>query len=465
MKHNAYQDEIKAIKLLQDRSLRIDDAHQEIGKDLNSLKAQLALLGADEFAQSSELAERKKAYLSSMGGSQGLEPVELADIYQEADSLHVETVELDYILSSQDWREVEQKLDRRVADYNRRYGLDGWDYAIAGSCGLFAAMLDMFCVKAPPKPTVKWSKEVDGIFNQWVQKAFNKVLPPELSDALSKNNTIGVPDTSVWRNLKGTPENVANPLNPTNHRLRSLAHDPILGFLFGVWDILNGTCTVVMNGEIRSFPSSVGPDPIQGNVFQLLGRMLGHLLSDVNAPSVKSLNRGMGLPAPFMGILRMFEGIPFGNSNFGKQIEYMYVNGYDFRQFVVSSIPMTIMEVMLRAFYVIKQMKLYDAPFGESILDTIPLNLNPRFRMMLAMSYGTSSAVNAGKVYVTQNILNANYASWMGLAWNGFHALKWALLDRHLKLWGEVECKEIEDLENIVKDLEQLRSRAVQLPT
>ncbi|BBL77204.1 hypothetical protein [Methylomagnum ishizawai] len=273
----------------------------------------------------------------------------LTDIYQEAKSRYQEPMALSEILTVNDWKDVDDKLDRRIYDFNTRYGLDKWDYAIAGSCGLFAAMLDLLCVKAPPKPTIKWNQEVDGTFNEWVQKAFNKVLPPDISNVLSKGNPIGAPDSSVMTDIIGAPAKV---LNPVNHRLRSLAHDPILGFLFGVWDMMNGTCTVVTNGEILSFPSTKGP--IDGNVFQLLGRMLGHLLSDVNAPSANG-NRGMGLPAPFMGILRMFEGIPVGDSNFGKQIEWMYVNGYDFRQFVVSSVPMAIMEVLLRAFYTIKQ--------------------------------------------------------------------------------------------------------------
>lgn len=73
-----------------------------------------------------------------------------------------------------------------------------------------------------------------------------------------------------------------------------------------------------------------------------------------------------------------------GSSNFGKQIEYMYVNGYDFRQFIVTSIPMSIMEVLMRVFYVAKQVSLGKGAFGETLLDTMPLRLNPRFRMMLA---------------------------------------------------------------------------------
>ena len=459
MKKDVYQNEIKAIHLLQDRTSEIASSHSSIGSDLDSIREQLAALGAIEVTPSPEFSAKKDEYLRAMSCERSLAKVNLLDIYQEAGARYQEPMALSEILTVNDWKDVDDKLDRRISDFNTRYGLDKWDYAIAGSCGLFAAMLDLLCVNAPPKPTVKWNQEVDGVFNDWVQKAFNKILPPDLSDALSKRNPIGPPDSSVMADLIGAPAKV---LNPINHRLRALAHDPILGFLFGAWDMMNGTCTVVTNGEIRSFRST--KNPMEGNVFQLLGRMLGHLLSDVNAPSAKG-NRGMGLPAPFMGILRMCEGIPVGDSNFGKQVEWLYVNGYDFRQFVVSSIPMAIMEVLLRAFYVIKQMKLYDAPFGESMLDTMPIKMNPRFRIMLALSYGTSTAVNAGKMYVTQNIMNANYASWVGLTWNGFHSLKWALLDRQLKLWDEIETKEIEEIEGLIGHLDRLSISASQLPT
>jgi hypothetical protein len=97
-------------------------------------------------------------------------------------------------------------------------------------------------------------------------------------------------------------------------------------------------------------------------------------------------------------------------------------------------------------------------------MDTMPGRLNPRFRMILAIAYGTFGAVNAGKIYVTGNILNANYAAWFGLTWNGFHAMKWALLDRHLKLWSEVEAKEIAEIEGLVACLPALEARAERLP-
>lgn len=459
MKKDPYQKDLKAIKLLQNRSSVISNSHELINSELESIKAALSALITDENIHSQEFIERKKEHLDSMSIANPLSESTLIEIYQEAHITCNQRVTLGDMITQQDSFEIQNKIDAKVISFNNRYGLDRWDYAIAGSCGLFAAMLDILCVKAPPKPTVKWTSEVDGVFNKWVQQAFNKALPHELSEALSKANPIGAPDSSTMADLIGAPEKA---LNPLNHRLRSLAHDPVLGFIFGVLDMLNGTCTIVVNGSIQSIPSKKGASG--GSIFQLLGRMFGHLLSDVNAPSAKG-NRGMGLPAPFMGILRMFEGIPIGGSNFGRQIEWMYINGYDFRQFVVTSIPMMIMEVMLRAFYVVKQMKLYNAGFGEALLDTMPLKMNPRFRMMLALSYGTSSAVNAGKVYVTKNILDTNYASWMGLAWNGFHALKWVAFDRHLKLWDGIAQEEIEEIQKTIIELDALSARASHLPT
>lgn len=469
----AHERELKAIRLLQERSEKIDDAHQAIASDLEEIKRRLlAVDGAADAMQGEAFEQRKAKELASItdrGGS--LPRTDLSAIYAEAETRFAEPVELADILSLEDFAEAERRIDRHVLAFNQRYGLDGWDYAIAGSCGLFAAMLDLLCVKAPVKSSkMTWTEPVDGIFNRGVQIAFNNLIPPELSDALAAANKIGAPDSSNIADLIGAP---AKALNSTNHRFRSLAHDPVLGLIFGVLDMRNGTCTTVVNGAIHCIPSKKGRT--NGTVFQLLGRMFGHLLSDVNAPSSKTASRGMGLPAPFMGLLRMLEGIPVptkpsranptGVSDFGKQIEWMYINGYDFRQFVVSSVPMAIMEVMLRVFYVAKQMKLYDAPFGETMLDTMPIRMNPRFRTILALAYGTSSSVNAGKMYVTHNILNANYASWMGLAWNGFHALKWALHDRPAKLWGEVEDKETAELEKLVAEMDELEARAANLPT
>ena len=432
------QQNIKAIRHLQRRSDAIEEAHDGIDKDIRATKKRLAELG-DVDKSTPDFAKRKQAHLDAMSKHKELPDVELETIHNEAEAEFPGDANINDILTPDDWAIVDKRIAVHTKDFNARYSLDRWDYAIAGGCGLFAAMLDLLFVKAPANPTTEWTKKVDGVFNTGVQQAFNRLLPPDVSEQLGEY-TIGGADSSTVDQLLGAPSRT---LNPMNHRLRSLSHDPILGFLFGVLDMQRGTCTVIGNDGLKIYQTTM--EPVDGGLFPLLGRLFGHLLSDVNAPSASG-NRGMGLPAPFMGVLRMFDSLPEGDSDLGKQIENMYVKGYDFRQLVVTSIPVLIMEVMMRVFYAVKQVKLYGSPLGEALIDTMPMNMNPRFRMMLAMAYGTVASVNGARVYITQDLLNLNYAAWLGLVWNGFHAIKWALVDRNLKLWGEVEQKEIEAL-------------------
>ena len=76
--------------------------------------------------------------------------------------------------------------------------------------------------------------------------------------------------------------------------------------------------------------------------------------------------------------------------------------------------------------------------------------MNPRSKMMLAIGYGCMSGVNAGQAYVTQNIMTLNYTAWIGLAWNGVHAFKWAMLDKHLRLWDGVEGEGTDAIERVI---------------
>ena len=458
MPKNEYENEFKGIKLLQDGSEEIQESHVEIKNSIDEIKARLLKISQEKMGrdvtQSDEHKILKEQILQESTQRTALREVSIEEIYAEARDKYREDITLDDILSIEDKKEVSYLIDKHISDFNRKYGLDLWDYAIAGSCGLFASMLDILCVSAPLSPTTSYDEKVDGIFNRWVQEAFNKFLTPEISEQLSKANKIGSADVSTIINILNAPPKL---INPYNHRLKELSHDPILGLFFGVFDMMRGKVTIASGGTITSYDTTVLP--VEGSILDNLSKMLGHLLSDVNAPSAAG-NRGMGLPAPFMGLLQMFDNVNIGNINVGKTVEYMYVKGYDFRQFVATSIPVAIMEVLLRVFYIVKQMKVYNSSFQDAFMDTLPLNLNPKFRMILALAYGTFAGVNAGKVYVTKDILNANYTAWMGFVWNTFFALKWALLDKHLKLWSELEKKQIDEIEATVAKLDVLQNRA-----
>ena len=454
------QRNIRAIKLLQRRADHIEHAHDDIHGEISALKTKLTEIGhVDKTA--ARFNETKQAHVCDMSQYNEISNVELEDIVRESEVVFPQKLRLDDILTSADWATTNERIQAYIDDFNRTYSLDKWDYAIAAGCGLFAAMLDLLCVGAPAKPTTTdWTEKVDGVFNRAVQDAFNRLLPPDISEALGNSNPIGSADVSTTAQLLGAPPRT---LSPLNHRLRSLAHDPVLGFIFGVLDMVRGTCTVVGPSGLKIFPTH--RETMIDGLFPRLGRMLGHLLSDANAPSSKG-NRGMGLPVPFMGLLRMIgSSLPVGESDLGKQIEYMYVRGYDFRHFVATSVPLLIMETMMRAFYAGKQSSIAAIPFGKALVETIPMKMTTRFRLMLAIAYGTVAAVNGAKTYITQDVLNLNYTAWIGLVWNGFLSLKWVLFERHMRLWDGIEHAEIEALEEITSKVDRMVHRAGNLPT
>ncbi|MBQ6774142.1 MAG: hypothetical protein IJP48_08800 [Synergistaceae bacterium] len=451
-----FSKQIKAVKHIQDMAEDTQNAHDEIERGIERLKQELMSLDAfDEQEYQSELEHERSIKPEAVP----LERKTFTEISRESERSITRRVTINDILTHDDMQELNSRINRHIHEFNREYSLDAWDYAIAGTCGLAAGMLDWLCIKSPVRSTsMKFNTQLDGIFNRTVQEGFNKILPPDLSHNLSESFKIGSADTS----MKGRLLSYSGKLSPYNHRLKELSHDPVLGLIFGVHDMMNNSCTIIENGKIRVY-KSMQTNNFNENIFYSLGRMLGHLASDINAPSASG-NRGMGLPAPFMGLLSMLNGVNINGESIGSNIEYMYLNGYDMRQFVVSSVPVSIMEILLRACWVIKGMKLEGKTFWEALSQTSPGNMHKKFRVITAASYGVLCAVNAGKVSVTKNILDVNYSAWIGLIWNGFHALKWALLDKNFLLWETLEREELIRLEDTIKSLEELEHDAEFLP-
>ena len=454
-----YDDQIKVIKHIQDMADETQNAHSEIQSGINELNNELKSLdGYDEVVNSQEYKLALEREKNKPAKRTPLEYKSFDEIKKEADEHIKRRVTLNDILTPEDFREVDERVYAHVEEFNREYALDLWDYAIAGSCGLIAGMLDVMCVKAPLKPSEKFDTPADGVFNRAVQEAFNKLLPPDVSKKLSESFKIGSADANIKTRLK----KFLGKLTPKNHRLKALSHDPILGLIFGVFDILNDSCTIVEGGRIRVY-KAIQPNNFDGNVFNALGQMIGHLLSDINAPTPKG-NRGMGLPAPFMGLLSGLRNVKINGHSVGDNIEYMYLKGYDMRQFVATSIPCLIMEILLRTCWTVKGISMEDKTLWTALSQTAPSNLHKKYRVMTAISYGVLCGINAGKIYITDNILNLNYAAWLGLTWNGFHALKWALFDKDFKLWNSFEKKELQRLEDTFSKIEELEKRVEFLP-
>ena len=134
------------------------------------------------------------------------------------------------------------------------------------------------------------------------------------------------------------------------HRLYSLGHDPLLGFVVGVGDILNGTITTVdKTGNVVVPQIGRYTDRKASTVAEALIRQFIHLKTDVNT--------AMGLPAPLMGLFNIMQ---FGELGTEKQtvaeiVQGMYYEGYDFEHFCAQSIPTMLAEIAVRVSYFSKR--------------------------------------------------------------------------------------------------------------
>ena len=213
-------------------------------------------------------------------------------------------------------------------------------------------------------------------------------------------------------------------LSPDFHRLLQLGHDPILGFIFGVLDMLRCTMTTIdYQGKFVVQIMECYSDRKAADLFEAIAKVFLHMLSDVNTPA--------GLPVPFMAI---FNKLQFGTIgaegiNISELVKGMYGQGYDFRHFCAMSIPVMITEVIVRVSYFVKRLS-----EGHAFLEAIPFGLDhqkkPKLATMLFIAHSACTAINAGKIVFTKNPMDINYPQWISFARYSIKQLKWALMDK-----------------------------------
>ena len=208
------------------------------------------------------------------------------------------------------------------------------------------------------------------------------------------------------------------------HRLLSLGHDPILGLIFGVYDILTGKMTTIdKTGKFVSQVMENYADRKESDIFSAIAKQIIHFKSDITT--------SMGLPAPLMALFNLFQFGSIGKEEqtIAEIVQGMYYEGYDFIHFCSMSIPTMIIEVIIRLGYGIKRIK-----EGNSVKDSIPFSLNrekhPKLSTMLFIGHSAATAVNAGKVYFTKNPMAINYPQWIAFAKYSYKQLKWVLLEK-----------------------------------
>ena len=300
--------------------------------------------------------------------------------------------------------EIEATLARLHAAGGRPKGetaLDRWDWMIAGSAGLLAGVADIVLVGLPQNPLTRFGSEGGPLSNS-VRSAFDRILPSDTVAALEKAYPVPYDPSTNHRLLKPVPG-----LYPQSHRFHSLGHDPLLGWLFGVRDVFDGTFTAIGRDGVLVVQQMVegsSGEGVFGGLLEAFRRTGGHMLSDISTP--------MGLPAPLMPLAQFFQFGSLGPEGYtvAEVARRMYLEGYDFRHFIAGGLTAAIVEVIIRGAWIAR--RLHEGCFFQTALPDAAI---PRLRRQLLLGHATAAAVNAGKVACMQNPLALNLPQWLAL--------------------------------------------------
>lgn len=362
------------------------------------------------------------------------------------EDLHAEAVlnvgtgnNLESLFAEEELKRNRQEILQLNAEFNQLHKLDRYDVAICASAGILSGMIDLLLVGIPQKTP-------DGLkgrpLSNYVRDWFDKKFPEDEMEKLANSKVSKVPyDAQDNRN---TTEYVQG-LSAYYHRLLSLGHDPLLGLLFGVMDILTGRMTTIdKTGKIVSQVMGNYADRKESDVFVAIAKQIIHFKSDITT--------SMGLPAPMMALFNLlqFGSIGEEEQTIAEIVQGMYFEGYDFIHFCSMSIPAIIIEVVIRLGYGIKRIK-----EGNTIKESIPFSLNsekhPKLATMLFIGHSATTAINTGKVYFTKNPMAINYPQWIAFAKYSYSQLKWVFIEkpelRDAYVFGKIneELKEVYD--------------------
>ena len=340
------------------------------------------------------------------------------DIYDEASADVGTEIILEDLFTPAEIKENALEVKELNHEYNSLHHLDKYDVIIAVAAGLLGAIVDIVLVGIPEKGP-------DGLeagpLSDYIRKKFDEKFNPKEMEKLANSKESKVPfDAQDNRN---TTEYVEG-LSAYYHRMLSLGHDPILGFVFGVYDIMHGTMTTIdKKGKIVCQVMENYADRKETDIVSAVIKQIKHFESDITT--------SMGLPAPFMGLFNLLQ---FGNIGEEEQtiaeiVQGMYYEGFDFIHFCSQSTSTIVIELVTRIGYAVKRIK-----EGNRIKDSIPISLNrekhPKLATMLFISHCEASAINAGKVYFTKNPMAINYPEWIKFAKYLYKQLKWILVEK-----------------------------------
>lgn len=365
------------------------------------------------------------------------------ELVQDAERHVGSNYDLESIFTEEELQSNEAAIRQMREEYNTLHRLDGFDISIVALASIVGAAVDILLVGVPEKSKTGLKA---GPLSDYIRDYFDKMFPEEEMKNLANSKKSKVPyDAQDNRNTSIFVEG----LSSYYHRLLQLGHDPLLGFIFGVSDILNGKMTTIDKmGNIVSQVMDNYEGRKEATIFAALTKQVLHLKSDVTT--------SMGLPVPLMALFNLlqFGSIGEEEQTIAEIVQGMYYEGYDFIHFCSMSVSAMLVEVIVRLCYAIKR-----KAEGHPMKDCIPFSLNrekhPKLATMLFVAHAGATAANIGKIAFTKNPVAINYPEWLAFAKYSYIQLKWILTEKPAKRDAYVRGKINDELNALLLESEK----------
>ena len=342
-KYSKVEQQVTTVLKYQDDTLNtlIDDKNKNAVKrdaEIELLEEQLRVLGIDTTTvkKSSAVVETKKVMVVPSWER----------LCREAELTAGTDCKLESLFTDEELKHNERAINKLNAEYNQICHLDNTDIAISAIAGIAGAAVDILLVGIPAKGPEGLEA---GPLSNFIRKKFDEAFPASEMEKLANSKGSKVPFDA--QDNRHTKEYVTG-LSAYYHRLLSLGHDPLLGFVVGIFDIITGRMTTIdKNGKIVSQIMDNYDDRKASDVFEALAKLIIHYKSDINTY--------MGLPAPLMALFNLlqFGSIGEEEQTIAEIVQGMYYEGYDFIHFCSLSIPVMLTEVIVRLLYAFKRIK------------------------------------------------------------------------------------------------------------
>lgn len=147
--------------------------------------------------------------------------------------------DLESIFTEEDLKSNELAIKQMHAEFDAIHHLDAFDVSISVLAALVGATVEILFVGIPEKPPDGLKA---GALSDYIRDYFDKKFPEVEMKKLANSKESKVPfDAQDNRHTTIRVEG----LSAYYHRLLQLGHDPVLGFVFGVADILTGRMTTI----------------------------------------------------------------------------------------------------------------------------------------------------------------------------------------------------------------------------